>query len=45
MANSTPVARVSALQGQVFAKGKGGEMRILHVGDPVYDADVLVAGE
>ena len=45
MANSTPVARVSALQGQVFAKGKDGELRVLHVGDVIYEADVLVAGD
>ena len=45
MANTTPVARVSALQGQVFAKGKDGELRVLHVGDVIYEADVLVSGD
>ena len=40
MADSTPVARVSAIQGQAFAKGKDGELRALRVGDPVLQARI-----
>ncbi|WP_301101802.1 retention module-containing protein, partial [Propionivibrio sp.] len=43
MANPTPVARISAIQGQAFAKGKDGALRVLHVGDLIFEADVLVA--
>ena len=45
MANSTPVARVSAIQGQAFAKGKDGELRALRVGDPVFEGDVVVTAD
>ena len=44
MANTTPVARVSAVEGQAFAKDKNGELRALHVGDLIYEGDVLVTG-
>ena len=42
MANIIPVARVSAIEGQAFAKGKNGELRVLHVGDVIFEGDVLV---
>ena len=42
MANTTPVARVSAVEGQAFAKDKNGELRVLHVGDVIFEGDVLV---
>ncbi len=42
MATTAPVARVSAVQGKAFAKGENGEMRQLHVGDPIFQGDVLV---
>ena len=45
MAIIPPVARVSAVQGQAFAKSKDGELRVLHVGDPIFEADVLVSTE
>ena len=44
MANIVPVARVSAVQGQAFAKNEKGELRPLHVGDVIYEGDVLVTG-
>lgn len=45
MANIVPVARVSAVQGQAFAKNEKGELRPLHVGgDGIYEGDVLVTG-
>jgi VCBS repeat-containing protein len=45
MADTTPVARVSAIQGQAFAKGKDGELRALRIGDPVFEGDVLVTAD
>ena len=43
MANATPVARISAIEGKAFARNENGEMRPLRVGDLVYQGDVLVA--
>ena len=45
MANTVPVARVSALQGQAYAKDKAGNLRPLQVGDPIYEGDVVLAAE
>ena len=43
MAANTPVARVSAIQGKVFAKSEDGSMRELKIGDPVFEGEILVA--
>ena len=45
MATSAPVAHVAAVEGQAFARGVDGAVRPLHVGDPVFDGDVLVTSE
>ena len=42
MATPAIVARVSSLQGEVFAKDAKGVMRPLQVGDPVYEGEVLI---
>ena len=42
MATPAIVARVSSLQGEVFAKDANGVMRPLQVGDPVYEGEVLI---
>ena len=44
MATSTPVARVSAIQGQAQAKAEDGSLRPLRVGDFVYEGEIIVAG-
>ncbi|MDR2452593.1 MAG: retention module-containing protein, partial [Candidatus Accumulibacter sp.] len=45
MANPVPVARVSAVQGQVFAKAADGSLRPLRVGDLIYDGESIVTGD
>ena len=44
MATNTPVARVAALQGQVFAQDEKGNLRQLKLDDPIYEGEVLVTG-
>ncbi|MDR0576581.1 MAG: retention module-containing protein, partial [Candidatus Accumulibacter sp.] len=44
MATPIPVARVSAVQGQAFAKGENGATRPLQVGDYLYEGEVIIAG-
>ena len=38
MADNTTIARVSAIQGQAFAKDKNGALRVLRVGDQIFEA-------
>ncbi|MDR2113479.1 MAG: retention module-containing protein, partial [Candidatus Accumulibacter sp.] len=40
-----PVARVSAVHGQVFAKGENGALRPLRVGDFIYDNEAVITGD
>ena len=42
MADHIPVARISAVQGQAFAKGRDGALRALHLNDPIFEGDVIV---
>ncbi|HPT50353.1 MAG TPA: retention module-containing protein, partial [Accumulibacter sp.] len=42
MADKTPVARVSAIQGKAFVKAADGTMHPLRVGDVIYEGDVVV---
>ncbi|HQO28883.1 MAG TPA: retention module-containing protein, partial [Accumulibacter sp.] len=42
MADKTPIARVSAIQGQAFVKEANGSLRPLHIGDTIYEGDVIV---
>jgi VCBS repeat-containing protein len=44
MAAPVPVARISAVQGQVSAKSADGSVRPLHVGDYLYEGEVIVTG-
>jgi VCBS repeat-containing protein len=44
MAAPIPVARISAVHGQAFAKGENGATRPLHVGDYLYEGEVIVTG-
>ena len=44
MVTSTPVARVAAIHGQVYARGEKGTLRPLHVGDYVYEGEAVVTG-
>ena len=45
MADNTPIARVSAIQGQAFVKDKNGALRALKVGDPVFEGQVIVTAD
>ncbi|MDR1709312.1 MAG: retention module-containing protein, partial [Candidatus Accumulibacter sp.] len=45
MATPVPIARVSAVQGQAFARGEDGRMRQLHVGDLIFEGDVIVTAQ
>ena len=44
MAEAVVIARVAALQGEVFARSPEGTVRRLKVGDPVREGDVIVPG-
>ncbi len=44
MADRTPLARVSAIQGKAFARDQDGNLRQLHIGDVIYEGDVVVTG-
>ncbi|MBL8374548.1 retention module-containing protein, partial [Accumulibacter sp.] len=44
MADRTPLARVSALQGKAFARDQDGNLRQLQIGDVIYEGDVVVTG-
>ena len=44
MAAPLPVARVSAVQGQAYAKGEDGALRPLRAGDFVYAGEIVVTG-
>ncbi|GHU38686.1 hypothetical protein AGMMS50256_38140 [Betaproteobacteria bacterium] len=44
MATPIPVARVSAVQGQASAKGENGTLRPLHVGDYLYEGEIVITG-
>ena len=44
MATANPVARVAAIQGQAYARGEDGRLRPLHVGDFIYEGEVIVTG-
>ena len=43
--DANPIARVAALHGEAFAKGKDGSLRPLHLGDPIFASDVLVTAD
>jgi len=45
MADNTPIARVSAIQGQAFAKGRDGVLRPLHLNDTILEGEVIVTAE
>jgi VCBS repeat-containing protein len=45
MATPIPVARVSAVHGEVFAKDPGGVLRPLRAGDFIFDHEIIVTGE
>lgn len=45
MATPIPVARVSAISGEVFARDQDGVSRPLHAGDFIFDNEVVVTGE
>ena len=45
MADNTVIARVSAIQGQAFAKDKSGALRTLRVGDAILEGEVIVTAE
>jgi VCBS repeat-containing protein len=45
MADNTPIARVSSIQGQAFAKDKNGALRVLRVGDQIFEGEVVVSGD
>ncbi|HMY06925.1 MAG TPA: retention module-containing protein, partial [Accumulibacter sp.] len=42
MADNTPIARVSAIQGRAFVKEPDGSLRPLRVGDTIYEGEVVV---
>ncbi|MBL8397278.1 MAG: retention module-containing protein, partial [Candidatus Accumulibacter sp.] len=42
MADKTPIARVSAVQGRAFVKEPDGSLRPLQVGDSIYEGEVVV---
>ena len=44
MAAPVTVARVSAVQGQAYAKGEDGALRPLRAGDFVYEGESVVTG-
>ena len=44
MAAPVPVARVSAVQGQAYAKSEDGALRPLRAGDFVYEGESVVTG-
>ncbi|MBK8525200.1 MAG: retention module-containing protein [Betaproteobacteria bacterium] len=45
MAEALVIARVAAVQGEVFARSPEGKVRRLKVGDPVREGDVVTPGE
>ncbi|MFA7293563.1 MAG: retention module-containing protein, partial [Rhodocyclaceae bacterium] len=45
MAEALVIARVAAVQGEVFARSPEGKVRRLKVGDPVREGDVITPGE
>ena len=45
MATQTPIATVTALQGEVFARNADGELRALQLGDALYEGEVLVPAQ